>query len=114
MSVEVPNARQAHVDKTKVVDYLLSESHSDGRSKAAFFLSFGFNRGRWGGLAEALRTHGAANEVSAIEESNYGTRYMVDGIIETPDRLNPRIRTVWIIDSVNDEPRLITAHPLRG
>lgn len=111
--MKLPNARQARVERTKVVDYLLSESHSDGRSKAAFFLSFGFDRRRWGVLAEALRTHGAANEVVAIEESNYGTRYLVDGIIETPDGRNPRIRTVWIIDSVNDEPRLVTAHPLR-
>ncbi len=111
--MKLPNAGQAHVDETKIVDYLLSESHSDGRSKAAFFFSFGFDRTRWRELAAALRSHGAANEIASIQTSDYGTRYMVDGIIKTPDGRNPRIRTVWIVDNVNDEPRLVTAHPLR-
>lgn len=66
-----------------------------------------------GGMEVAGYDVRAANEVVAIEESNYGARYLVDGIIETPDGRNPRIRTVWIIDSANDEPRLVTAHPLR-
>ena len=96
------------------MDYLLSTSHSDGRSKAAFFLRFGFDQRHWRDLAEALRAHGVANEVVGVEESTYGTRYIVDGIIESPDGRNPTIRTVWIVDNVNDGPRLVTAHPLRG
>ena len=111
--MKLPNARHAHVDKTKVVDYLLSESHSDGRSKAVFFFSFGFEQRNWRELAAALRSQGASNETTSIQTSDYGTRYVVDGIIQTPDGRNPRIRTVWIVDNVSDEPRLVTAHPLR-
>lgn len=111
--MKLPNARHSHVDKSKVVDYLLSESHSDGRSKAAFFFSFGFDQTHWRELAAALRSQGASNEITSIQTSDYGTRYMVNGIIKTPDGRNPRIRTVWIVDNVNDEPRLLTAHPLR-
>jgi hypothetical protein len=111
--LRLPNAKKARVERGKVVDYLLSESHPDGRSKAAFFLRFGFDQRHWHGLAEALRTHGAANEITRTETSDYGTRYTVDGIIETPDGRNPMIRTIWIIDNANSEPQLVTAHPLR-
>lgn len=112
--MRLPNAQKARVEKDKVVDYLLSETHPDGRSKAAFFLRFGFDRRLWHRLAEALRTHGAANEITRTETSAYGTRYTVDGIIETPDGRDPTIRTIWIIDNANSEPRLVTAYPLRS
>ena len=111
--MKLPKGRYARVERAKVVNYLLSQSHSDGRSKAAFFLSFGFAQKQWRTLAEALRIHGATNEIAGMETSDYGTRYMVDGIIETPDGRNPWIRTVWISDNLNAEPRLVTAHPRR-
>ena len=96
-----------------IVDYLLSTSHSDGRSKAVFFSSFGFNVEQWQSFAIALRDHGASHEVSGIVASDYGVRYSVDGIIKTPDGRNPHVRTVWIIDKEDSQPRLVTAHPLR-
>ena len=108
------NAGRLRVDRNKVVDYLLSARHPDGRSKSAFFSSFGFDAEYWEGFAEALREHGARHEVADIRESDYGTLYIVDGIMETPDGRNPYVRTVWIIDEGNAEPRLVTAHPLRG
>ena len=111
--MRLPNAHQARVDAAKIVDYLLSASHSDGRSKAAFFSSFGFEVGQWRSFAEALRNHGASNEIADITASDYGTRYSVDGIIETPDGRNPHVRTVWIMDKADNEPRLVTAYPLR-
>ncbi len=33
----LPNAERAVVSERKVVDYLLSETHPDGRGKARFF-----------------------------------------------------------------------------
>ena len=47
-------------------------------------------------------------------DSAYGTRYAVDGPLETPDGRNPLVRTVWIVDKGSARPRLITAHPLEG
>ena len=70
-------------------------------------------RQRWETFARALRDHGDNGEVSVATRSDYGARYSVDGIIETPDGRNPRIRTVWIVDHEGDAPRLVTAHPLR-
>ncbi len=111
--MNLPNADRAIVDESKVVDYLLSARHPDGRAKSAFFSAFGFRAQRWRTFARALRAHEGSGEVAGMSESGYGTRYSVDGVIETPDGRNPRIRTVWIIDSERGAPRLVTAHPLR-
>jgi len=45
-------------------------------------------------------------------ESEYGLRYSMDGELESPDGKNPMVRTVWIVESETDGPRLITAHPI--
>jgi len=49
-----------------------------------------------------------------VVESRYGKRYSVDGVIETPDKRQPRpnLRTVWILETGSNAPRLITAHPI--
>ena len=109
----LPSADEAVVDRRKITDYLLSGRHPDGRSKAAFFSGFGFRTTHWRAFAEALRAHGRNGTVTGLTESAYGARYNVDGAIETPDGRNPRVRTVWIIESGDDKPRLVTAHPLR-
>lgn len=111
--MKLPGAELAIVDQSKVVAYLLSESHPDGRSKAVFFSALGFSPHRWQTFARALREHGGAGEVASVSSSAYGKRYSVDGAIETPDGRDPWIRTVWIIDSDRRVPRLVTAHPLR-
>lgn len=38
----LPDSDRAHVDRSKITDYLLSTSHSDGRGKAVFFTGFGY------------------------------------------------------------------------
>ena len=45
-------------------------------------------------------------------QTGYGPRYAVEGILETPDRRNPYVRTVWQMDNGEVAPRLITAYPL--
>ena len=41
--MKLPNVEQVIVPRAKIVDYLLSETHRNGRYKAAFFLRFGFD-----------------------------------------------------------------------
>lgn len=100
------------VDQSKITDYLLSVSNS--RGKAAFFLRFGFQMEEWEILAEALKQQARSYPVALMIDSPYGTRYSVDGEIETPSRRQPRprVRTVWILETGSTEPRLITAHPV--
>ena len=108
----LPDADRARVDHGKVVDYLLSRTHPDGRSKAEFFARFGFRVEDWQALADALKRVGISNPVAGVVQSLHGTRYTVDGPINSPDGRKPRIRTVWIVEPGHPGPRLVTAHPL--
>lgn len=107
----LPNAEQAWVAPEKTRDYLLDIGHPDGGSKADFFLRFGFTRERWEVFAEALRAHALDNEIISTRETSYGTHYVVDGSLETPDGRNPRVWTVWELTPDSEVPRLITAYP---
>ena len=63
--MKLPNASAAVILQQKVVDYLLSIMHRDGRHKAAFFMSFGFRLDAWEELAKALTEHARINEVAS-------------------------------------------------
>lgn len=112
--MKLSNSDKARVDREKITEYLLYASHPDGCSKAAFFAQYGFALERWKILAESLRKQGITHPVVKTMESTYGTRYSVDGPLETPDGRNPYVRTVWIIEKLSATPRLITAHPILG
>ncbi len=109
--MRLPNAEHARVDRSKVVDYLLSTEHEDGGDKARFFLRFGFSRERWEEFAEALRVHGTSHEVADRVETVYAVKYVVDGILVSPDGRNPAVRTVWEVKDGAPAPRLVTAYP---
>ena len=109
--MRLPNAQHARVERNKISGYLLSHTNPRGRHRAALFLRFGFSIDRWREFAAALRLHSQSNDVVMVVETIHGPRYYVDGAIETPDRRNPRVRTVWQVDHGKDYPRFITAFP---
>jgi hypothetical protein len=111
--LKLPNYDQAIVPESKITKYLLSPTHEDGKSKEEFFTSFGFSISEWEIMANFLCLHAALHEISEIKESDFGTKYIIDGEIETPDGRNPYIRTVWIIEDGESIPSFITAHKLR-
>ena len=89
--MKLPNLEAAVVPEEKIIGYLLSATHRDGRHKAAFFLSFGFAAGAPETLRAALLNHAAEHEVSKAESTPFGTRYVVEGTIETPLGRTPKI-----------------------
>ena len=111
--MRLPNAEWAQIDKEKITAYLLAEDQSQSRGKSGFFSSFGFRADQWEVLAEALAIQGASHEVSEVEETRFGPRYSVEGVLNTPDGRNPLVRTVWQFDRGYNYPRFITAHPFR-
>ena len=109
--MQLPFIDSLRVDRSKITGYLLNDT--TGRGKAAFFLRVGFRPESWEALAEALKAQARGNPVATIVDSPYGKRYSVDGTLETPDNREPRprVRTVWILETGSEVPRLITAHP---
>ena len=111
--MKLPNCEHAVVPRAKVVDYLLSDTHRDGQHKAAFFRGFGFALVAWERMAQALREHAAEHDITRVETSSYGQRYIIEGSIRSPDMRNPLIRAIWFVESGEDTPRFVTAYPLR-
>ena len=111
--MKLPNAEHALVPRAKIVDYLLSPIHPDGSSKAAFFVRFGFTTRAWERMADALVQHARENEIKRTEDSAFGTRHVIEGIIYAPDGRTPFIRTVWFVEDGEDIPRFVTAYPLK-
>lgn len=72
--MRLPFADQAVVTDRKITHYLLSEEHPEGRAKARFFRSLGFDRDRPDELREALRE--LAMEGDLIEtKTEFGVKH---------------------------------------
>jgi len=67
----------------------------------------------WEILARALREHAAEHDVARVEVSPYGQRYIIEGIIHSPDARNPLIRTIWFVEPAEGTLPFVTAYPLR-
>jgi hypothetical protein len=111
--MKLPNYEQVVITREKIVDYLLSETHRDGRHKAAFFKKFVFMVTEWDRTAWALREHAAEHDVTRVETSPYGQRYVIEGVICSLDGRDPFIRTIWFIETGEEMPRFVTAYPVR-
>jgi hypothetical protein len=111
--MRLPNAENAEIPESKITKYLLSTTHRAGKSKASFFMQFGFDLDHWKALALALKQHALENEVALEEKTIFGTRYVVDGLLKAPDGRWLNVRAGWYITTDRDVPRFITAHPLR-
>jgi len=110
--MNLPCAHEAVVPRSKVERYLLNPDHPEGSGKARFFTRFGFRRDDWPGLSAALCGHAQTQPVVRIVETEFSTRYVVEGILKSPDGRNPRLRTIWVVDKGSLAPRFITAYPL--
>ncbi len=107
----VPNSELALVAQEKIIDYLLNPTHAIGGAKEKFFSAFGFDRSDVDTFRAALLQHAVIREVQKELRTPYGTKYKLICAIETPDKRNPCIVTVWIIDRGSDVPKLVTAYP---
>lgn len=112
--MKLPNVDRVIVPEGKLTRYLLSPTHRTGRAKAAFFGSFGFTRESWQTLAEALRKHALEHEVTATQQTPFGTSYTVEGSLSTPNGQAPLVRVIWFIEIGDAVPRLVTAYPLKA
>lgn len=109
--LRLPNRDQAEVDQRKLTVYLLSVDHPEGRDKARFFAAIGFTPEQAELLEIGLRSIAQHQDVLRTVETRFGTKYVIDGLIEAPNGSLVRLRTVWHIDRSSERPRFITAYP---
>jgi hypothetical protein len=109
--MKLPNARAAKVDPKKLEGYLLSSTHPIGRPKAQFFLAVGFSERDCVHLERALLTVARTGEVAETATSAHGMKYTVDGVVSTPSGRRVKLRTIWIVDAGETNPRFVTAYP---
>jgi hypothetical protein len=110
---KLPNNDNANVPQEKITQYLLDPTSKHGKSKAQFFLSFGFTIEAWETMAASLKQHALTHEVASTRETPYGIHYNVQGALQTPDDRNPQVRSVWKIEKDETIPALVTAYPVR-
>lgn len=108
--MKIPNNNLSFVADNKIKDYLLNESHPEGMSKAKFFKHFGFNLSNIETFKESLKQHSIDRDIEKTVENNFGVKYMLKCEIETPDKRNPCIISVWLVEKGQQQPVLITAY----
>ncbi|MBX3728839.1 MAG: adhesin [Candidatus Sumerlaeia bacterium] len=102
------------VDKRKAVDYLLSEDHPEGKSKAAFFVSLGFSPQRWEELCESLAQAGLQGETIEQERNRFGEKLVRVSEVAGPSGAKRLVRTVWFRSIPAVGWRLVSAYPEKG
>lgn len=108
----MPGRHLAVVEDSKMTDYLLNTSHPDGKSKAIFFLGLGFRPHNLPELRTALLVHAAIHHVVKEVQTKFGTKYLIEGEIETPRQTKVIIRIVWMLTLYTNPPKLVTAYPI--
>ena len=111
--MKLPNREQAYIQPQKLTGYLLSETHEVGRSKAKLLRAFGFNQENVAMLEQELLRIAQTQEVQETIATPHGIKYVMDGMIQTPQGRSLQLRTVWIIDTEQTKPRFVTARPLK-
>ena len=105
--LQLPNKEKAYVPRHKIVNYLLSETHAVGKSKARFFRSLGFDENTTSELEQSLLEIAQMEDVKESIVSPHGTKYVIDGFLKTPRGVTVRIRTIWMIEVQHQAPRFV-------
>ena len=110
--MKLPNRESAYIPPPKLKDYLLSETHPVGRSKAKFFRALGFSETNIDMLEQRLIAIAHSEDVEEVATSPHGMKYVIECMLQTPGGSIVQVRTVWIIDTGQDRPRFVTAYPV--
>ena len=110
--MRLPHRESAYVPQLKLDGYLLSENHPVGRAKALLLRGLGYDDTNVSSLEQGLIAVAHEQPVAEVIESEYGVKYVIDGVLQTPSGSGLHVRTVWIIDAGESQPRFVTAYPV--
>ena len=111
--MKIPNADQAVVDIAKLTDYCVNKLHPRGKHKARVFdtelgLTDEDAEELQNSLLEIVKTRNAAEG----KHDQYGKRYIIDFAM-TRQNKQATIRSIWMIRSQEDFPRLTSCYVLK-
>ncbi len=110
--MQLPNAEQAVVDISKLKNYCLNIAHARGKHKARVFASvLGIGAEQAELLREALIEATRTSPATPVRKDAYGARYVVDFPWHTRTG-TATVRSVWIVRTGEDFPRLTTCFVL--
>ena len=109
--MELPNRHLAYVPEEKITRYLLDVNHPDGWGKAQEFRKRGYNESNATTMARDLIGIAQGQPVSEVEATQYGVKYIIYGVVQTPLGGDLLILSVWQIDHGRNAPRLVSAYP---
>ena len=109
--MKLPGAERAIVPQEKVRDFLLSTANPRTKGKAAFFQALGFQVSDWQALRSALLGIASSGDANPGQKSEFGTNYEVRATIAGPAGRQAVIKTIWIVEAGDDQPRFVAAHP---
>jgi hypothetical protein len=97
--MKLPNRGSAYVQREKLADYLLSDRHPDGRSKARLLRTLGFDMLDVGALKAALLVIARSEEVEVVVNTVHGAKYVIDGL-PSPCQAGRRRRVIGELEIV--------------
>jgi hypothetical protein len=112
--MKLPNGENAYIPLAKLTSYLLSHSHPLGRHKALIFNNLGYDISNPAELESGLLNIVRHWDVIETMTSDWGAKYIIDGVLFTPIGSEFPVRTVWITDVGESRPRFVTAYPFQA
>jgi hypothetical protein len=108
--MRLPNAENAVIPTEKLRGYLLSPTHPIGRFKSVLFRGLGYEAEDYERLETDIRSM-LSGEAEPSKGNEFGSSYLVRGVVTGPNGRSAAIVTVWIILSGQTVPRFVTAYP---
>src|SRR5260221_12841815 len=71
--MKLPNCEKSYIPQPKLTNYLLSETHAVGKSKAVFLRAIGFSGNNVSDLEGQLLEIARTEDVVEVKETPYGT-----------------------------------------
>ena len=102
------------MDLNKLRDYCLNALHPRGRHKARVFAAkLGIEAPHAEALREQLLLAAQTNELASLgEKDGFGQRYVLDFELTGPTTSKGLVRSIWIVRTNEDFPRLTTCYLL--
>lgn len=111
--MKIPGRDNGIIPIEKIRDYLLSSDHPIGKFKAKFFYNLGYSQENWEVLAEEIQRILKQGDVTKVENTDYGKKYIVEGRLKSLTGVARDVVTVWFVRQGEKTPRLITVYPRR-